>query len=36
VKIERPHKRELGFLSPLHVPDSFYEPWTDEEMGAVE
>ncbi|MEO8283282.1 MAG: type II toxin-antitoxin system prevent-host-death family antitoxin [Pseudarthrobacter sp.] len=36
VKIERPHKRELGFLGPLHVPDAFYEPWTDEEMGAAE
>ena len=33
VKIERPHKRELGFLGPLHIPDDFYEPWTDDEMG---
>ena len=36
VKIERPHKRELGFLGPLLIPDEFYEPWTDEEMGAAE
>ena len=33
VKIERPSKRELGFLAPLRIPDEFYEPWTDEEMG---
>ena len=33
VKIERPYKRELGFLGPLHIPDDFYEPWTDDEMG---
>ncbi|MEW1807728.1 type II toxin-antitoxin system prevent-host-death family antitoxin [Pseudarthrobacter sp. NPDC080039] len=36
VKIERPLKRELGFLAPLHIPDDFYEPWTDEEMGVAE
>ena len=36
VKIERPHKRELGFLGPLHIPDEFYEPWTEEEMGTAE
>ncbi|MHC6592036.1 type II toxin-antitoxin system Phd/YefM family antitoxin [Arthrobacter sp. C152] len=36
VKIEPPSKRELGFLGPLHVPDAFYEPWSDEEMGIVE
>ncbi|MCU1434307.1 MAG: antitoxin [Pseudarthrobacter sp.] len=34
VRIERPHKRELGFLGLLHIPDEFYEPWTDEEMGT--
>ena len=36
VKIEPPSKRELGFLAPLHIPDDFYEPWTDEEMGVAE
>jgi prevent-host-death family protein len=36
VKIDRPHKRELGFLGALHIPDEFYEPWSDEEMGATE
>ncbi|GAB5078877.1 hypothetical protein ARTHROSP310_20190 [Arthrobacter sp. AD-310] len=36
VKIERPTRRELGFLAPLHIPDDFYEPWTDEEMGVVD
>ena len=36
VKIEPPHKRELGFLGPLHIPDEFYEPWTAEEMGTEE
>jgi prevent-host-death family protein len=36
VKIEPPLKRELGFLGPLHIPDEFYDPWTDEEMGTVE
>ncbi len=35
VKIERPHKRELGFLAPLQIPDGFYEPWTAEEIGEV-
>lgn len=35
VKIERPHKRELGFLAPLQIPEGFYEPWTGEEMGEV-
>jgi prevent-host-death family protein len=34
VKIERPHKRELGFLAPLQIPDEFYEPWSEEEMGT--
>jgi len=36
VKIERPAKRELGFLAPLRIPEEFYEPWTDEEMGVAE
>ena len=36
VKIERPTRRELGFLAPLQIPDEFYDPWTDEEMGAAE
>lgn len=36
VKIERPHKRELGFLGPLNIPDEFYEPLTDEELGLWE
>jgi prevent-host-death family protein len=36
VKIERPQKRELGFLGPLHVPDEFYAPWSDEDMGAMD
>ena len=35
-KIDPPTRRELGFLAPLHIPDDFYEPWTDEEMGVVE
>ncbi|MGK3647625.1 type II toxin-antitoxin system Phd/YefM family antitoxin [Pseudarthrobacter enclensis] len=35
VRIEPPTRRELGFLTPLHIPDAFYEPWTDEEMGAA-
>lgn len=36
VKIEPPSRRELGFLAPLHIPDDFYDPWTDEEMGVAE
>jgi hypothetical protein len=35
MKIERQHKRELGFLAPLQIPDGFYEPWTAEETGEV-
>lgn len=35
IKIEQPVRRELGFLAPLAIPDEFYEPWSDEEMGVV-
>ena len=36
VRIEPPTRRELGFLGPLHIPDGFYAPWTEEEMGVAE
>ena len=36
VRIERPVKRELGFLHPISIPAEFYEPWTNEEMGLAD
>ncbi len=36
VRIERPVKRELGFLHPVSIPEEFYEPWTNEEMGLAD
>ncbi|GAB3534333.1 hypothetical protein GCM10027403_09990 [Arthrobacter tecti] len=36
VKMERPLKRTLGFLGPLDVPESAFEPMTREELAEWE
>ena len=34
VAIEQPKKRQMGFLEPRTIPDSFFEPISDEELDS--